>query len=62
MTAKTIITAKEGWHITDPIEYTFKNDQGDVRKVEADNYRQARRKLNKITGNKPGYKLTQRLL
>ncbi len=61
MTAKTIITLEDK-PLLSPIEYTFKNQEGDTKKVLADNYRQARRILNKQTGNKPGYKLIQRLL
>lgn len=61
MTAKTVFTFRDKPFST-PIEYTFRNADGDEKKVEAQNYRQARNKLNKITGNKPGYKLIQRLL
>lgn len=61
MTAKTVITG-ESKPFSAPMEYTFKNDAGNTQKIEAHTYREARRKLNKITGNKPGYKLIQRLL
>lgn len=61
MTAKTIITL-EYKPFSAPTEYTFRNENGDEIKVEDHNYRQARDKLNKITGNKKGYKLIQRLL
>lgn len=61
MTAKTVITLSDK-PFSAPTEYTFRNADGDEIKVEDHNYRQARDKLNKITGNKKGYKLIQRLL
>lgn len=61
MTAKTVITFQDKPFST-PIEYTFRNAEGKEKKVEGQNYRQARDKLNKITGNKKGYKLIQRLI
>ena len=61
MTAKTVITMEEK-PFSAPTEYTFRNAEGDEIRVEDHNYRQARNKLNKITGNKKGYKLIQRLL
>lgn len=61
MTAKTVITFSDKPFLA-PIEYTFRNAEGEEIKVEGQNYRQARSNLDKITGNKKGYKLIQRLL
>lgn len=61
MTAKTVFTGVEKPFMA-PMEYLFRNAEGDEIKIENLNYRQARNKLNKITGNKKGYKLIQRLL
>lgn len=61
MTAKTVFTGVEK-PIMAPMEYLFRNADGDEIKVEDHNYRQARNKLNKLTGNKKGYKLIQRIL
>lgn len=59
MTAKTIITGEQK-PVSAPIEYTFIHKDGDVKIIEAKTYTKARSRLNTLTGNRTGYKLTQR--
>ncbi len=50
MVAKTVIT-DEPKEFSAPIQFTFRNESGKEEKIEAHNYRAARRALNKQTRN-----------